>query len=170
MIRAAGPKDARAVVTSDREAQVLALRHDADGHAPGRVRLDCTPPNRERLRLDVGGELAGATEHDLARAALLRGPRDREEDVVRGEYERNDGLSVLLGEVDDGGEDRLLVGREVRVVPGRDQVALDFHSRHDHVDVLVLGFTERAVEVAEVPRVPHGDYLAPRPDGEDLGP
>src|SRR5213594_2381633 len=50
---------------SDREAQVLAARDDADLDLVARVRLDRAPADREGLRLHVGGELAGAAEDDL---------------------------------------------------------------------------------------------------------
>src|SRR5205823_15094473 len=103
------------VAASDREAQVFAARDDADLDLPVRVGLDRAPPDRERFRLDVGGKLAGAAEDDLAGAELLRRAGDREVDVVRREPERDHRLAVLPGEVHNRREDRLLVGREVRV-------------------------------------------------------
>src|SRR6185369_9572499 len=94
------------------EPEVLALTHDPDRQLAIAVGLDRAPTKGERLGLQVGREAARPAEDDLARAELLGRARDREERIVRRDDERYDAPPVSLGEVDDGGEDRLLVGCE----------------------------------------------------------
>src|SRR5262249_34245734 len=61
---------------SNCEAQVFLLRHHAHQQLTGVVGLHLPPSQRQRLGLEVGGELRRTTEDDLARAELLCRARD----------------------------------------------------------------------------------------------